>query len=81
MIIPTKIYEIFFGFDIIMVISERIQKEFESQVRNENERNRIARIFNPLDTTEVLPKLNCCKTNTIFSKLFRYLEMVGNRQI
>src|SRR5690606_8275691 len=46
----------FFGFDRIMVISDQIQKDFENQARNENERNRIARIYNPLDTQEILEK-------------------------
>ena len=44
----------FFGFDKIMVISEHIQKDFESLAKNEDEKNRIVRIYNPLDTEEIL---------------------------
>ncbi|MCW4451884.1 glycosyltransferase [Kaistella sp. BT6-1-3] len=46
----------FFGFDKIMVISEHIQKDFESLAKNENEKSRIVRIYNPLDTEEILRK-------------------------
>ena len=46
----------FFGFDKILVISEHIQKDFENLVRNEDEKNRIVRIYNPLDTEEILQK-------------------------
>ena len=48
----------FFGFDKILVISEHIQKDFENLARNENEKNRIVRIYNPLDTNEILNKAN-----------------------
>jgi len=46
----------FFGFDKIMVISEHIQKDFESLTKNEDEESRIVRIYNPLDTEEILRK-------------------------
>ncbi len=46
----------FFGFDKIMVISEQIQKDFEKLARNEDEKSRIVRIYNPLDTNEILEK-------------------------
>lgn len=46
----------FFGFDKIMVISEHIQKDFESLAKNEDEKSRIVRIYNPLDTEEILRK-------------------------
>lgn len=46
----------FFGFDKIMVISEHIQKDFESLTKNEDEKSRIVRIYNPLDTEEILKK-------------------------
>ena len=48
----------FFGFDKILVISEHIQKDFENLARNENEKNRVVRIYNPLDTNEILNKAN-----------------------
>lgn len=46
----------FFGFDKIMVISDHIQKDFEKLARNEDEKSRIVRIYNPLDTGEILKK-------------------------
>lgn len=46
----------FFGFDKIMVISEHIQKDFENMARNEDDKKRIIRIYNPLDTQEILEK-------------------------
>lgn len=46
----------FFGFDKIMVISDYIQKDFENQAQTEEERNKIVRIYNPLDTEEILKK-------------------------
>lgn len=48
----------FFGFDKIMVISQQIQNDFESLAQNKNEKNRIVRIYNPLDTKEILTKVN-----------------------
>lgn len=46
----------FFGFDKIMVISEHIQKDFENLAKNEKELAKIVRIYNPLDTEEILIK-------------------------
>ena len=46
----------FFGFDKIMVISEHIQKDFENLAQNQDEKDRIIRIYNPLDTEEILKK-------------------------
>ena len=46
----------FFGFDKIMVISEKIEKDFETLAINEEEKNKIVRIYNPLDTEEILLK-------------------------
>ena len=46
----------FFGFDKIMVISEQIQKDFENLAQNKDEKSRIVRIYNPLDTDEILKK-------------------------
>lgn len=48
----------FFGFDKILVISEQIHKDFESLAPDETEKNRIVRIYNPLDTEEVIKKAN-----------------------
>lgn len=46
----------FFGFDKIMVISEKIQQDFENTAQTEVEKNKIVRIYNPLDTDEILQK-------------------------
>ena len=46
----------FFGFDTIMVISAHIQKDFENLAQTEDEKSRIVRIYNPLDTEEILSK-------------------------
>lgn len=46
----------FFGFDQIMVISEKIKKDFEKLARNEAEKNKLVRIYNPIDTKEILTK-------------------------
>lgn len=46
----------FFGFDKIMVISEKIQKDFENLAKNDSEKNKIVRIYNPLDTEEIILK-------------------------
>ena len=46
----------FFDFDKIMVISEKIQKDFETLAKTEEENNKIVRIYNPLDTEEIILK-------------------------
>lgn len=46
----------FFGFDKIMVISEQIHKDFENLAKNETEKNKLVRIYNPIDTEEILKK-------------------------
>lgn len=46
----------FFGFDTIMVISEKIQQLFHQLAKNEAEKKKIVRIYNPLDTNEFLMK-------------------------
>ena len=39
-----------------MVISEKIQKDFEKLAKNETEKNKLVRIYNPIDTEEILSK-------------------------
>ncbi|MFA7447411.1 MAG: glycosyltransferase [Weeksellaceae bacterium] len=46
----------FFGFDKIMVISEQIQQDFEHMAPNEYQKSKVVRIYNPLDTQEILSK-------------------------
>lgn len=58
----------FFGFDKIMVISEQIQQDFENQAQTEVEKSRIVRIYNPLDTQEILDKAELIQNQYDFSK-------------
>jgi glycosyltransferase involved in cell wall biosynthesis len=46
----------FFGFDKIMVISEKIERDFDILTQNQAEKNKIVRIYNPLDTEEIILK-------------------------
>ena len=46
----------FFGFDKIMVISEKIEQDFDKLTQNLEEKNKIVRIYNPLDTEEIILK-------------------------
>ncbi|WP_027377045.1 glycosyltransferase [Kaistella palustris] len=46
----------FFGCDVILVISEQIQQDFETLARTEKEKKKIKRIYNPLDTAEIIRK-------------------------
>lgn len=46
----------FFGFDKIMVISEKIEKLFLELAENETQKQKIVKIYNPLDTEEIVSK-------------------------
>lgn len=46
----------FFHYDKVMVISEKIQETFLSLAKTEKEKSKIVRIYNPLDTDEILKK-------------------------
>ncbi|MFC3160351.1 Glycosyltransferase involved in cell wall bisynthesis [Chryseobacterium arachidis] len=46
----------FFGFDKIMVISEKIEHLFHSLAKNDVEKQKIVKIYNPLDTEEFISK-------------------------
>lgn len=46
----------FFGFDKILVISEKIEQLFYKAAKNESEKHKIIKIYNPLDTEEILQK-------------------------
>ncbi|NHW60139.1 glycosyltransferase, partial [Escherichia coli] len=39
-----------------MVISEHIQKDFDGLAQSETEKNKIIRVYNPVDTQEILNK-------------------------
>lgn len=46
----------FFGFDKIMVISEKIENLFLDLAENETQKQKIVKIYNPLDTEEIVSK-------------------------
>lgn len=46
----------FFDFDSIMVISEKIKTTFLNLAQNETEKQKVEKIYNPLDTEEILDK-------------------------
>lgn len=46
----------FFGFDKIMVISEKIKETFLGLAQNKSKEQKIEKIYNPLDTDEILNK-------------------------
>ncbi|HEX7870978.1 MAG TPA: glycosyltransferase [Chryseobacterium sp.] len=46
----------FFKFDKIMVISEKIEKLFQDLSESETQKKKITKIYNPLDTEEILTK-------------------------
>ena len=52
---PEKIRR-FFQYDKVMVISEKIQETFLNLAKTDDEKNKIVRIHNPLDTNEILAK-------------------------
>jgi glycosyltransferase involved in cell wall biosynthesis len=54
----------FFSYDKILVISEKIQKDFEELAQNEVAKLKIVRIHNPLDTEEILRKSKNPRTKT-----------------
>ncbi|OWK75168.1 glycosyl transferase [Flavobacteriaceae bacterium JJC] len=67
----------FFGFDRIMVISEKIQQDFESAADSAKEKEKIVRIYNPLDTEEIIEKSNLPVINYHFSKTLKTFVSVG----
>ncbi len=46
----------FFQYDKVMVISEKIKSTFEDLAKNDLEKSKIVRIYNPLDTDEIVTK-------------------------
>nr|WP_314493703.1 glycosyltransferase [uncultured Chryseobacterium sp.] len=67
----------FFGFDSIMVISKKIEKLFYDLARNETERQKIIKIYNPLDTTEILAKSQQPVINYTFDEKIPTFISVG----
>lgn len=73
---PEKIHR-FFNYDKIMVISEKIQNTFLSLAKNEDEKRKIVRIYNPLDTNEIIVKSEKNIFNYEFDKTVPTFISVG----
>ncbi|MCS3867837.1 glycosyltransferase involved in cell wall biosynthesis [Chryseobacterium ginsenosidimutans] len=67
----------FFGFDKIMVISEKIEQLFHSLAKNETEKQKIVKIYNPLDTEEFTAKADLPVLNYEFDKAIPTFISVG----
>ena len=67
----------FFGYDKIMVISEKIELLFKNLAKTEEEKNKIIRIYNPLDTAEMLEKSQERALNYDFSSAVKTFISVG----
>jgi len=65
----------FFGFDKIMVISDKIHHDFENIAVNQSEKNKIVRIYNPLDTDEIISKSKAQITNYEFGSLKTFVSV------
>ena len=73
---PEKIRH-FFLYDKVMVISEKIQQTFLDLAKNETEKQRIVRIYNPLDTNEILTKSEIPALHYTFDKAIPTFISVG----
>jgi len=67
----------FFGFDKILVISEKIRQDFMNVARTEAEISKIIRIYNPLDTAEILKKATLPVQNYTFEKKIPTFVAIG----
>lgn len=67
----------FFGFDKILVISEKIKALFQNLAQNEAEKYKIERIYNPLDTDEILSKAEKAVKNYHFDTTVPTFISVG----
>ncbi len=67
----------FFGFDTIMVNSEEVLEDFKNLARNEEEKSRLIRIYNPLDTTEVLRLSEFPLEQNVFEKEIPTFVSIG----
>lgn len=67
----------FFGFDKIMVISEKIETLFLELTENETEKKKIVKIYNPLDTEEILFKAGNPIVNYKFDEVIPTFISVG----
>ena len=67
----------FFGFDKIMVISEKIEQLFHNLAKNETEKQKIVKIYNPLDTEEFINKADKPVINYNFDEFVPTFISVG----
>jgi len=67
----------FFGFDSIMVISEKIKTTFLNLAQSESEKQKIEKIYNPLDTAEIVTKAEKPVLNYSFDKNIPTFISVG----
>ncbi|WP_027380414.1 glycosyltransferase [Chryseobacterium daeguense] len=67
----------FFGFDKIMVISEKIEQLFLSLAKNQAEKDKIVKIYNPLDTEEFISKADQPVLNYTFDRTLPTFISVG----
>ena len=67
----------FFAFDKIMVISEKIETLFLELAENETEKKKIVKIYNPLDTEEILFKGDNSVVNYEFDEAIPTFISVG----
>ncbi|MDQ1098514.1 MULTISPECIES: glycosyltransferase [Chryseobacterium] len=67
----------FFGFDQIMVISEKIEQHFHSLAQNDAEHQKIIKIYNPLDTGEFITKAEEPVLNYTFDRSVPTFISVG----
>ncbi|MCX8522346.1 glycosyltransferase [Chryseobacterium formosus] len=67
----------FFKFDKVMVISEKIEKLFFDLAENENQKQKIIKIYNPLDTEEILTKAEKPVVNYQFDQTIPTFISVG----
>ena len=67
----------FFGFDKIMVISEKIEQLFHSLAKNDEEKKKIVKIYNPLDTEEFTAKADLPVLNYEFDQTLPTFISVG----
>ncbi len=67
----------FFGFDKIMVISEKIEALFNQLAKNEAEKKKIVKIYNPLDTEEFVSKAEMPVTHYSFDQSVPTFISVG----
>ncbi|GEN74936.1 glycosyltransferase [Chryseobacterium hagamense] len=67
----------FFGFDKIMVISEKIEKLFHGLAKDQAEQSKIVKIYNPLDTEEFVSKAEMPVTHYSFDQSVPTFISVG----